>query len=314
MSATPIADHALISDCRSMALIDRTGSIEWLCWPRVDAPSVFGRILDANAGHWSIAIDSAINVERRYLDMTMVLETTFTTPRGTAILTDALATGAGERGHQLGRKSPRLLIRQLSGVSGSVDAVLDLAVRPEYGLVIPVVTRVDGGAHIQGGPAVMMLSSPVPLEHHDSRVLASFTIREGDVMTFGLQHRGTDEPPPRVWGNDELNRRLEGTVAGWRSWSRLHQRYEGPWREHVHHSGRVLQALTFAPTGAVVAAATTSLPEEPGGGRNWDYRYSWVRDASFTIEALWVAACPDEANRFWTAGSRWRRSSTLSTA
>ena len=119
-------------------------------------------------------------------------------------------------------------------------------------------------------------------------------------MWFGLHHRRTDEGAPRVHDQDELGRRLDGTIRTWRSWARLHQRYEGPWRDLVHHSGRVLQALTFAPTGAIVAAATTSLPESVGGARNWDYRYSWVRDASFTLDALWVAACPDEADAFFT--------------
>ena len=302
MSATPIADHAIVSDCHSVALVDRGGSVEWLCWPRVDAASVFGRILDADGGHWSIAPSAAAGearIERRYLDETMVLETTFTTSSGTITLTDALATGAGERGHQLGHRSPRLLVRRVTGVSGSVEVASEVVARPEYGLVVPVVTPVDGGVHLQGGPAVMVLSSPVPLEHRDGRVTARFTVAKGDVVAFGLHHRSTEEPAPRVWSQDELHRRLDGTVATWRSWSHLHQRYDGPWSDLVSHSGRVLQALTFAPTGAIVAAATTSLPEEAGGGRNWDYRYSWVRDASFTIEALWVAACPDEANAFF---------------
>jgi GH15 family glucan-1,4-alpha-glucosidase len=299
LSDTPIADHALISDCCSAALVERGGSVEWLCWPRVDAASVFARILDADGGHWCIAPAGEATVERRYLERTMVLETAFTTSSGTVTLTDALATGARERGHQLGHRSPRLLVRRVAGVSGSVEVVLDLTARPEYGLVVPVVTRFHGGAHLQGGPAVMVLSSPVPLEHRDGRVTASFTVTEGDLVAFGLHHRSTDEPAPRVWSQDELNGRLDGTVATWRSWSHLHQHYEGPWRDLVHHSGRVLQALTFAPTGAIVAAPTTSLPEETGGGRNWDYRYSWVRDASFTIEALWVAACPDEAQAFF---------------
>jgi GH15 family glucan-1,4-alpha-glucosidase len=107
------------------------------------------------------------------------------------------------------------------------------------------------------------------------------------------------EPALQAWSQEEIAARLDDTLEGWRSWSRLHQAYEGPWRELVHHSGRVLQALTFQPTGAIVAAPTTSLPETVGGERNWDYRYTWVRDASLTMEALWVAACPDEANRFF---------------
>ena len=300
MSTTSIGDHALISDCRSTAIVDRSGSVEWLCWPRVDAPSVFGRLLDPAAGHWSIAPVAEATVQRRYLERTMVLETTFTTITGAITVTDALATGAGERGHQLGHRSPRLLVRRVAAVAGTVEVALELAPRPEYGLVTPVTRALEGGVRLQGGPAVMVLSSPVPVEVSDGRVSARFTLAEGESVTFGLHHRSTDEPAPRVWTQAELGRRLDGTVSTWRSWARLHQHYEGPWRDLVHHSGRVLQALTFAPTGAIVAAATTSLPETVGGARNWDYRYSWVRDASFTIDALWVAACPDEADAFFT--------------
>ncbi len=299
MSATPIADHALLSDCRSMAIVDRAGSVEWLCWPRVDGPSLFGRVLDPGAGHWSITPAGDATVERRYVERTMALETTFTTSTGTLVLTDAMSTGPGERGHELGHRSPRLLVRRLAVTAGSVDVQMELAPRPEYGLVTPVTTAIDGGVQLQGGPDVVVLSSAVPVDIVEGRLVAHFSLRKGEHVLFGLHHRTTDEAPPRVWAQDELARRLDGTIATWRSWSRLHQRYEGPWRDLVHHSGRVLQALTFAPTGAIVAAATTSLPEEVGGARNWDYRYSWVRDASFTVEALWVAACPDEADAFF---------------
>jgi GH15 family glucan-1,4-alpha-glucosidase len=300
MSTTPIADHALISDCRSAAIVDRAGSVEWLCWPRIDAPSVFGRLLDEGAGHWSLAPSTDATVARRYVDRTMVLETTFTTATGVVTVTDALATGAGERGHELGHRSPRLLVRRVTGVAGRVDVAFDLAPRPEYGLITPVAETVDGTVRLQGGPDVMVLSTPVPVTVADGHVTTRFTVAEGDTVTFGLHHRRTEEPAPRHWTQAELGRRLDGTVTTWRSWARLHQRYEGPWRHQVHHSGRVLQALTFAPTGAIAAAATTSLPESIGGARNWDYRYSWVRDASFTVDALWVAACPDEADAFFT--------------
>jgi GH15 family glucan-1,4-alpha-glucosidase len=300
MSTTPIGDHALISDCRSAALVDRAGSVEWLCWPRTDSPSVFGRLLDPAAGHWSIAPVADARVERRYLDRTMVLETTFTAASGAVRVTDALSTGPGERGHRLGHRSPRLLVRHVTGVAGTVELEFELAARPEYGLVTPVIAPFDGGVRLQGGPDVMILSTPVPLSVADGRVTARFTLAAGESMAFGLHHRSTAEPAPRRFSQADLQRRLDQTVATWRSWARLHQRYEGPWRHLVHHSGRVLQALTFAPTGAIAAAATTSLPESAGGARNWDYRYSWVRDASFTVDALWVAACPDEADAFFT--------------
>ena len=300
MSTTPIADHALLSDCRSAAIVDRSGSVEWLCWPRVDGPSVFGRLLDPAAGHWSIAPVGEATVQRRYIDRTMVLETTFSTATGTIVLTDALATGPGERGHELGHRSPRLLVRRVAGVSGTVEVSLELVPRPEYGLVTTVVAAIEGGARLQGGPDVMVLSAVVPLTVVGGAITARFRVDEGQSFSFGLHHRSTDEPGPRVWSQAELERRLDGTAATWRSWARLHQRYEGPWRDLVHHSGRVLQGLTFVPTGAITAAATTSLPESIGGSRNWDYRYAWVRDASFTIDALWVAACPDEADAFFS--------------
>jgi GH15 family glucan-1,4-alpha-glucosidase len=299
VSTTAIADHALISDCRSTALVDRSGSVVWLCWPRVDGPSVFGALLDPAAGHWSIAPVAEASATRRYLDRTTVLETTFTTETGTMTVTDALATGPGERGHELGHRSPRLLVRQVRALAGTVDGAFDLAPRPEYGLVTRLAVAVDGGVRLQGGPDVMVLSATVPVTVTDGRVTGRFTLGEGESACFGLHHRRTDEPSPVVWTQTDLEQRLAGTEATWRSWARLHQRYEGPWRELVHHGGRVLQALTFAPTGAIAAAATTSLPESVGGSRNWDYRYSWIRDASFTLDALWVAACPDEAGAFF---------------
>ena len=143
---------------------------------------------------------------------------------------------------------------------------------------------------------------PWPLTLDQDRAAASgrFQLSRGESIGFALHHGNqTEGDSARVWSPSEIRARLEDTVAGWESWSELHQAYVGPWRDLVHHSGRVLQSLSFAPTGAICAAATTSLPETVGGSRNWDYRYAWVRDASFTIQALWVAACPDEANEFF---------------
>ncbi|HSP80897.1 MAG TPA: glycoside hydrolase family 15 protein, partial [Myxococcaceae bacterium] len=133
----------------------------------------------------------------------------------------------------------------------------------------------------------------------DSRARGRFTLRAGESAGFALEHRSRLEAAPREWTQETIAVRLEDTVEAWRSWADMHQRYEGPWRELVHHSGRVLQALTYQPTGAIIAAPTTSLPEVVGGERNWDYRYTWLRDASLTLEALWVAACPDEAERYF---------------
>jgi GH15 family glucan-1,4-alpha-glucosidase len=144
-----------------------------------------------------------------------------------------------------------------------------------------------------------MLSTPVDLDIHAGAAFGRFTVSPGEGAAFGLHYRQPGWGTPRVWPQGELAQRLDDTLATWRSWSDIHQSYDGPWAELVHQSGRVLQALTFYPTGAVVAAPTTSLPEAAGGNRNWDYRFSWVRDASLTMDALWVAACPDEAEKFF---------------
>jgi alpha,alpha-trehalase len=300
MSTTPIADYALLSDRHSAALVSRGGSIDWLCFPRFDSPAIFGRLLGHEAGHWSIWAMNATKVTRRYLDRTMVLETTFRTPTGTMAITDALAMGSGNRGHQLGKDAPHLLLRRATCLAGEVDVHLEYVPRPEYGLVHPLLEVVEGGLAAFGGPDVLMLSSPMALTADRSTVSGRLHLHRGESAGFALHHRRRAETgSARVWSQSEIGARLEETVSAWESWSELHQAYVGPWRDLVHHSGRVLQALSFSPTGAICAAATTSLPEAVGGSRNWDYRYAWVRDASFTIEALWVAACPDEANEFF---------------
>ena len=299
MSTTPIADHALLSDCHSAALVDTAGSIEWLCFPRFDSPSTFGRLLDDDAGHWSIRPRGHAAVTRRYVDRTMVLETTFRTPTGAVSVTDALCLGQGNRDHDIGRGSPHLLLRQVTGLDGEVEMEVEFAPRTEYGLVHPLLSVVDGGIAARGGADSLVLSSSAELEVDGATANGRLVVRAGDRAGFALHHRSMSEARATVWSQREIAERMDDTIAAWRSWSALHQNYQGPYRDLVHHSGRVLQALTFRPTGAIVAAATTSLPETSGGQRNWDYRYSWVRDASFTIHALWVAACPDEAQEFF---------------
>ncbi|HWC40183.1 MAG TPA: trehalase-like domain-containing protein, partial [Acidimicrobiales bacterium] len=300
MSSTPIADHALLSDCHSAALVSREGSVEWLCFPRFDSPSIFGRLLDDEAGHWSIRPVADFQVARRYLDKTMVLETTFTTTDGTVTVVDALAMGANERGHDIGGGAPSLLLRQVEGVAGRVELEIEYVPRTEYGLIHPLLEQVEGGIGGRGGADLTMLSAPDGLELGAGAAYGRFDISAGERVAFGLHHGRFGGEPPRLWSQDELAQRLADTVSGWTSWSDLHQTYTGPWHDQVHNSGRVLQALTYYPTGSIVAAATTSLPEAAGGNRNWDYRFSWVRDACFTMDALWVAACPDEAENFFS--------------
>jgi GH15 family glucan-1,4-alpha-glucosidase len=305
MSNVPIAEYALLSDCRSAALVNRAGSLDWLCFPRFDGPSVFARLLDEQAGHWSIKPVGTAEVSRRYLEGTMVLETTFNTPTGSAVLVDAMAIGRNERGHNLGIDSPGIVLRLITCQSGTVEIELEYAPRFEYGLIFPLLRSVKGGILARGGADVLVLSASIELAIEGSIARARFTLKAGEQASFALQHTASWETTPDIARHEAITDYLHDTVAGWRTWSDLHQRYEGPWRDLVHHSGRVLQALMFRPTGAIVAAPTTSLPESVGGERNWDYRYTWIRDASFTLNALWVAACPDEAHWFftWMAGA-----------
>jgi GH15 family glucan-1,4-alpha-glucosidase len=299
VSSTPIADHALLSDRHSCALVTRAGSIDWLSFPRFDSPSVLGRLLDDDAGYWQIAPVGAWTSTRRYLPATMVLETTFTAAEGTLVLTDLLAMGPDNEGHRLGRDVPHLLVRRVACTDGSVTVEVDYEPRPEYGLIVSVLARVDGGVTARGGAEWLVLTSPVSTELRESHAHARMTISAGETMHFALHRSTLEQEPAHVWSQAELATQVDNTVEAWRSWSALHQSYVGPWADLVHHSGRVLEALSFQPSGAIVAAATTSLPESVGGERNWDYRYAWVRDASFTMEALWVAACPDEGDDFF---------------
>jgi GH15 family glucan-1,4-alpha-glucosidase len=301
MSSTPIADYAVISDCHSAALVSRSGSVDWLCRPRFDSPSLFGRILDEDAGHFSITPAGPFDATRRYLDRTMVLETTFRTERGVAILVDAMALDATEGGHDLGAGAPRVLFRRIACTEGDVELEVEFAPRPEYGLIVPLMSAGPDGVAGRGGALRTLLSTDRDAELADGTARWRFRLGRGEAAGFALQSRSSFDPDaPTAWSQDRIADGIEATVSAWRAWSSVHQGYEGPWADLVYHSGRVLQALVYQPTGAIVAAPTTSLPEEIGGERNWDYRYSWVRDASFTLDALWVAACPDEAHHFFS--------------
>jgi GH15 family glucan-1,4-alpha-glucosidase len=294
-----IADYALLSDCQGSALVSRSGSIDWACLPRFDSPSVFGRVLGPDAGHWFIGPTEEAEIQRSYLPDTMVLRTVFRTRHGSVALTDACALGPDERGHRIGLHSPHAILRVLEGLEGEVEIDFDLALRPGYGLTAPVLVSHAGGLRSQGGPQAYVVTADLALEVRTGTARGGARIAAGERRAFALRMVSAWEEAPRPWSTQEVWALLEATIAGWRSWSALHQSYQGPYAEAVRHSGRVLQALTYAPTGAIVAAPTTSLPEVVGGSRNWDYRYCWVRDASFTMAALWVAACPDEARSFF---------------
>jgi len=298
MSTTPIADHALLSDCHSSALVTTSGSVDWLAFPRFDSPSVLGRLLGAEAGYWQVSPVAGWTSRRRYLDQTLVLETTFSTTAGTLVLTDAMALGSDNGGHRVGRNVPHLLVRRLACTEGEIEVQVDYQPRPEYGLIVPLLGPVAGGVTARGGAEWLVLTAD-GLSIDGPRARGRRTLRAGEEVYLALHRSTLEEIPAHVWSQADLAEVLTRTIEAWRSWSALHQTYDGPWADLVHHSGMVLQGLSFQPSGAVIAAATTSLPESIGGERNWDYRYSWVRDASFTMAALWVAACPVEASNFF---------------
>ena len=294
----PIADYGLIADCNSAALVDRGGSIDWLCMPRYDSPSVFAGILDPSGGHWAIAPTERYETERRYRPGTLVIETTFTTQSGSVKLTDAMAFAEGQRHHELGLSSPHLLLRLVEGLTGDVELSLELAPRPEYGLVMPLFRQTEHGGRTFGGPNQVVVSAGVPTAIEDATMRATFTVTAGQTVGFALQWAPPEGPAPEPLSTERVAARIEDTVDGWRSWEAEHDIYEGPHRDLVRLSSRVLKGLTYRPTGAIVAAPTTSLPETVGGERNWDYRYAWIRDASLTLEALYIGACSDEAGDF----------------
>lgn len=264
MQAASIGDYALLSDCQSTALVSRHGSVEWYCPPRFDSPSVFARLLDEDAGHWSIRPAGDYEVERAYLDDTMVLRTEFRTEKGRVALTDALALGSGERGHDIGKRVPHVLLRRVEGLEGEVEMELEFYPRLEYALTVPQVSPTEAGVVARGGPTELHLLTDRPLDVDDSGATARFALGAGEAADFALAYRRAALGGQGNLTGLDVGEGLENTAEGWRSWAGIHTGYEGPYAEQVRRSALVLQALTYAPTGAV-AAATTSLPESLGG-------------------------------------------------
>jgi len=296
----PIADYGLLADCNSAALVDRHGSIDWLCLPRYDSAAIFSRILDPGAGHWSIRPAGSFSSERRYLPGTLAIETVFTTDTGSVRLVDAMASAPGQRGHDLGYDAPHEVLRSVEGVSGSVELEMELAARPEFGLYRPLIRLLDDGARTFGGTCPVRLRAGVPVEvDGEATIRSAFTVSAGEQVGFALRQLPLEmQTAPEPTAPADVAARLADTAEAWRSWEAEHDIYDGPHRDLVRHSARVLKGLTYRPTGAIVAAPTTSLPETVGGERNWDYRFSWIRDSSLTIEALYIGACTDEAEEF----------------
>jgi GH15 family glucan-1,4-alpha-glucosidase len=283
---TPIERYALIGDTQTAALVGDDGCIDWLCVPRFDGTACFAALLgDSSNGHWSIGPASGARATRRqYRDGTLVLETEWDTPEGTVRLVDCMPV----------RDQHIDVVRMVEGVSGRVPMTMDLTVRFDYGSILPWVRAMDGTTTFVAGPYAVRLATPVPVEGHDFRHTARFEVAAGDRIPFVLTGSASHLPWPEV---PEATAALNRTTAFWRDWS-SGSKYAGGWSDLVLRSAITLKALTYAPTGGIVAAPTTSLPEWIGSVRNWDYRYCWLRDATFTIYSLLTAGFEQEAVSF----------------
>ena len=298
-----IDDYALLGDCHSAALVGRDGGIDWACFPRFDSPTVFCRILDARrGGTFRVAPEGAFRSTRQYLEDTNVLVTTFTTRGGVLELTDCMPVKPDlAHGTRVGTR--HALLRRVRCLAGEVPVRVVVAPRFEYGAFVPRISLTSPNtAELVGGADALWVTATRPLEAREDALRARWRLRAGEeawvevAWTPSLVERSLkDMPSPEV-----MHRRLEETVTFWRGWI-ARCAYEGEYMREVRRSALVLKALTYAPSGAVVAAPTTSLPEEPGGERNWDYRYTWMRDTSLTLISLMVLGYQEEvlAFRHW---------------
>jgi GH15 family glucan-1,4-alpha-glucosidase len=281
--AAPIEDYALIGDTHTAALVSREGSIDWLCLPRFDSPACFAALLgDRSNGRWLLApAGPAREVRRRYQGDTLVLETEYRTDEGIVRVVDCMPP----------RQWDPDVARIVEGVSGRVPMRMELTIRFDYGSIVPWVRHIDGALHAVAGPDSVWLRTPVPVRGENWTTMADFTVAEGERVPFMLTWHASHRPAPR---RIDPVQALGDTEAWWGEWaSRID--YRGGWQDAVIRSLLTLKALTYAPTGGIVAAPTTSLPEQLGGVRNWDYRYCWLRDATFTLSALMMAGLADEA-------------------
>ena len=278
-----IEDYALIGDCRSAALVSREGSIDWFCCPRFDSEACFAALLGTRQhGRWLIAPHAPARVTRRYRPNTLVLETHFETDEGAATLIDFMPLS----GHH------STVVRLVIGTRGKVTMGTELILRFGYGAIVPWVTRLEDGAlRAIAGPDMMILRTPVQLRGVDMTTVGEFTIHKDDTIPFVLHYYRSHRP---VHTPLDPTAALQETETFWRDWS-AKCRPAGPWTEAVMRSMITLKALTYAPTGGMVAAPTTSLPEQLGGERNWDYRYCWLRDATLVLLGAMNAGFFDEA-------------------
>jgi GH15 family glucan-1,4-alpha-glucosidase len=289
----PIADYAVIGDGRTVAMVSRDGSVDWLCLPSLDSPSVFAAVLDADrGGRFELGPDVAARAERRYLPGTNVLETTFTTEQGAVRVTDALTLPNGDLG------PARELARRIDGLEGRVPMRWSITPAFGYGAVTPRIGRRGRIPVAVGGRDALAVCSweAGVAQIEDGTISGSFEARASCSALIALC--AAHQEPLVFPAREHVERRLDATTAYWRGWS-AQRAYEGPWRDAVIRSALALKLLVYAPSGAIAAAATASLPEEIGGERNWDYRFSWVRDSAFTLEALLRLGCPREADAFF---------------
>ena len=279
-----IEDYAVLGDLQTAALVSTTGSIDWLCLPKFDSPACFAALLDTpDAGHWTLApAGGGVCTTRRYVDDTLVLETEWRSHQGTVRVIDFMPP----RGH-----APDV-VRIVEGVHGAVEMHSQLRLRFDYGRVVPWMRHHGDRMEAVAGPDRVRLRTPAPTQGYELTTVSDFTVRAGHRVPFVLTWNPSHEPPPREVNAEDA---LRDTLTFWSEWSASGTPVTGPYRAAIKRSLLTLKALTYQPTGGIVAAATTSLPEQIGGPRNWDYRYCWLRDSTYTLQALISAGYLTEA-------------------
>ena len=279
----PIADYALIGDGHTAALVGRDGSIDWMCLPRFDSPACFAALLgDPQHGRWSIApIGEVRTVQRRYREGSLILETDFETDAGVVRVVDCMPLSSARRD----------VVRIVEGLRGQVRMRMELVIRFDYGKVVPWVRKTHGATLATAGPDTLELRTSVPTHGEQMKTVAEFQIDAGERIPFVLNYRASHQSAAAPLDAEQA---LAETERAWLAWSGR-CRYDGRWRAVVMRSLITLKALIYAPTGGIVAAPTTSLPEQEGGVRNWDYRFCWLRDATFTLNTMLLAGYSDEA-------------------
>jgi GH15 family glucan-1,4-alpha-glucosidase len=281
----PIESYAVIGDCETAALVGLDGSIDWLCWPEFSSDACFARLLGAEEnGRWLLApAAEAVKTTRKYRDHTLILETTFETADFAVMLIDFMPIRR--------TNTTSDIVRIVKGIRGSAPMQMELSIRFNYGATVPWVTRDDGGIRAIAGPDLVVLRTKAPLAGEDLTTVSEFTMSEGEsvefVMTYGRSHLHA----PRAI---DVGKAIAETQTFWEEWAAI-SNYQGPYKSMVERSLITLKALTYRPTGGIVAAVTTSLPEQVGGPRNWDYRYCWLRDATFTLDAFMHGGYYEEA-------------------